>query len=382
MNIAFVNWWTFNTVMGGIEAVGARVAKSLVSRGHQVCFATVEEGYPSIEGVPNRLLPDKHRIRSDKNKQMLLRYFRQQEVEVIVCHNAYRRRLALLLHEVAEELSVPLLFEIHTTPDYFRYKSHTPPMLRPIERWQRRTKALRQWRLLHKIADRIILLSEKYIPLYYELIGAEPTKQLCSIPNPNTYAPSEIPLEMEKENAVLYVGRFEPRVKRLPQLLRAWSLLESRHPDWSLQIVGGGSDEERAELDRLISTLGLQRVSLEGVQKPRSYLVRAKLLAQTSKYEGWPLVLPEAMQFGVVPVAIHSYGALGEIVDEGSAGVMVQSDEPKNFAEALSTLMTDEETRQRMASHAQEYVKRFDLDAVTDRWEALLEEVIKEKNNL
>lgn len=380
MNIAFVNWWTFNTVMGGIEAVGARVARALIARGHKVCFATVEEGYPSVEGVPYLLFPNKRHPRSKVNRESLVNYFRQQGVEVIVCHNAYSHRLAVLMHEVAVRLGVPLLFEIHTTPNAFETEAHRPKIIRPIERWYREKKTLRQWRLIHRVGDRIILLSERYIPIYCELIGLKSNEKIISIPNPNTYLSSEVPEKMEKANVVLYVGRFEWRVKRLYLLLQAWGMLESHYPDWSLQIVGGGSDEERTELDLLIDTLGIQRVSFEGVQKPREYLEKAKILSLTSKYEGWGLVLTEAMQFGVVPVAIDSYAALGEILDEGRAGRMVASDDPKDFAEALSSLMSDEEMRQSIASHAQEYVKRFDLDVVTDRWEALLHEIIKEKN--
>lgn len=382
MNIAFVNWWTFNTVMGGIEAVGARIGLSLISRGHRVCFATVEEGYPSPKEVPSMLFPDKRSIRGRKNRDALLAFFRHQQVECIVCHNAYRHRLAILMHEVAEELGVPLLFEIHTTPDYFRYECHAARIFRPIERWHRRTKTLRQWHLIHRLADRIILLSERYVPLYRDLTGIEATDRFCSIPNPNTYDSSEIPSVMEKENILLYVGRYELRTKRVDLLLQAWSLLESDHPDWSLYIIGGGSECERSTLDEIVNKLSLKRVHFEGVQKPAPYLKRAKLLAQTSKYEGWPLVLPEAMQFGVVPVAIHSYAALGEILDEGRAGMMVESDDPEDFAQALSSLMSNEEKRSLLAEHAQEYVRQFDLEAVTDRWETLLEKVIKEKKNL
>ena len=80
--------------MGGIEAVGARVAGALTARGHHVCLAAVEEGYPSVEGFENLLLPDKQRIRSRANFDALVEYFGAHGVEVIVCHNAYRRRLA------------------------------------------------------------------------------------------------------------------------------------------------------------------------------------------------------------------------------------------------------------------------------------------------
>ena len=377
MNIAFVNWWTFNTVLGGIEAVGARVAQSLTERGHHLCFATIEEGYPSVEGIPNLLLPDKDHIHSMVNRRALLSYFREQEVECIVCHNAYRRRLAKLLSEVAAEMSVPLVFEIHTDPSYTYCKHPFPSFVRRAELSFRRHKAVRQWRLLAQIADRIVFLSERYIDPFRTLTGLNDSDRLISIPNPNTFVPEEIPSMMEKENRLLYVGRFEMAVKRVDLLLRIWALLQDRHPDWTLYLLGGGSSEEESRLQTLASSLGLERVHFEGIQQPKPYLIKSKLLALVSKFEGWPLVLSEGMQFGLVPVVMNSFAALPEILDEGRAGIMTPPDDLVAYAEALSDLMVNEGRRQQMADHASKYVTKYDLSHVTDRWESMLRECIK-----
>lgn len=379
MNIAFVNWWTFNTVMGGIEAVGARVAQALVARGHSLCFATVEEGYPSIEGILNMLFPDRKHIRSRVNKDALVSYFSAHEVEVVVCHNAYRHSLALLLREVADELRLPLAFELHNDPALFRYKRRFPRLFHPLEYCFRKNKSLRQWRLLAEVGDAVVLLSPSYISQFRDLAGLESINKLFYIPNPNSFAPEEIPKELPKSSLVLYVGRFDYGQKRTDRLLRVWQRIQSRHPDWSLALVGGGGDRDVSDLRQLARELSLDRVSFEGVQSPRLYLERASILASTSSYEGLPLVMLEALQYGVVPIAFDSYAALGDLTDGGKYGVRIHPFDLSAYADALSALMDDTELRERMSRGGRKWSHRYDMDQVVKLWEDFLNQLIHKK---
>ena len=104
------------------------------------------------------------------------------------------------------------------------------------------------------------------------------------------------------------------------RILQTWALLEQRYPDWRLTIVGDGPD--RVNLENQVFESQLENVSFEGFQNPRGYYERASILLLTSEFEGFPLVLPECMSFGVVPAVYGSYSAVYDIVEDGKNGLI------------------------------------------------------------
>ena len=96
-----------------------------------------------------------------------------------------------------------------------------------------------------------------------------------------------------------------------------------KYEDWSLIIVGGGRQLD--EMRQLAANLKLVNVKFEGFQDPKSYYERASIFCMTSSYEGFGIVLVEAMQYGVVPMAFNSYISVTDIIENG---VMVFLIEP------------------------------------------------------
>ena len=85
-------------------------------------------------------------------------------------------------------------------------------------------------------------------------------------------------------------------------------MLEHKHADWILRIVGDGP--ERDNIEHMVQKLELKNVRFEGFQYPRSYYEISSILILTSEYEGFGLVVAEAMSFGVIPVVLGSYSAI------------------------------------------------------------------------
>lgn len=98
----------------------------------------------------------------------------------------------------------------------------------------------------------------------------------------------------------------------------------------------------------------------------------------TSDFEGWGMVLTEAMTFGTIPVAFNSFAAITDIIEDGQTGVLVPPFSCKQFARKLGVLMKDEELRREMSKHCMEHVKRFDIQNVVDEWEKVFDRL---KNN-
>lgn len=97
--------------------------------------------------------------------------------------------------------------------------------------------------------------------------------------------------------------------------------MEASFPDWKLIIVGDGV-EKRNLVEKVIQ-LKLNNVVFEGFQNPSLYYKRASILMLTSEYEGFGLVVVEAMSFGVIPVVYGSYSAVYDIISDGVDGVIL-----------------------------------------------------------
>ena len=127
------------------------------------------------------------------------------------------------------------------------------------------------------------------------------------------------------------------------------------------------------DLQQRIDTKGLSKVTIEGFQKPLPYYKEAKLLLLTSAYEGFPLVLAESMEYGVVPLVYDSYAAVHDIIDEGVNGCIVpQPYTDEGFVNRIEGLMQDEDKLITFSKAARSKAKEFSLEQIVTKWEELL----------
>ena len=144
---------------------------------------------------------------------------------------------------------------------------------------------------------------------------------MLSLFNPITSPESDFIANKAKE--IVYIGRIEYNQKRTYRLLEVWERLMQQHPDWRLTIVGDGPDRE--DLAKRIVSKNLVNVTLEGFQDPIQYYQRASILLLLSEYEGFPLVIGEAMNYSVIPVVLGSFDAIYDILSDGKDGVIINS---------------------------------------------------------
>ena len=160
-------------------------------------------------------------------------------------------------------------------------------------------------------------------------------------------------------------------------MIKIWACIEkdARFNDWTFDFVGGGEGFSRIlELSR---KLNLQRINFVGYQQPLDYYYKGSIFMMTSRYEGWPMVLMEAMQMGVVPVVYNSFESLSDIVTDGFNGFVVQNNKQNIFVEKMKRLMLDDTLRQEMAVHAMESCKRYTIEKIVNRYESLFNDLIK-----
>jgi glycosyltransferase involved in cell wall biosynthesis len=214
---------------------------------------------------------------------------------------------------------------------------------------------------------------------YERLLGAT-TTQVVRIPNavPELDGDGRAPLEAK---VVVAAGRLNPQ-KGFDLLIDAWESVARRHPDWQLRIYGRGS--ERVALQARILDAGLaERVLLMGAtQRLGEALEGGSLFALSSRYEGFGMVLVEAMSRGVPVVSFDCPRGPAEIVSDGVDGLLVPPQDVDALAVALIELIEDPARRERFAAAALTKAATFGVAAIGAEWEALLDDLLGRADRL
>jgi glycosyltransferase involved in cell wall biosynthesis len=172
---------------------------------------------------------------------------------------------------------------------------------------------------------------------------------------------------------VLSAGRLT-RQKGFDWLIRAWAQVEPKHPDWELKICGEGKWRER--LEEAIAEHGLENVQLPGnCDDMATEMSNASIFALSSRFEGFPLILAEAMNKGMAPVAFDCPTGPSEMIDDGENGLIVPLGDIDAFAAALLRMIEDDELRRRCGPRAAQTGRNFRMDAIGPMWDELFREV-------
>lgn len=175
---------------------------------------------------------------------------------------------------------------------------------------------------------------------------------------------------------VLAVGRISGE-KQFDLLLEVFHSLANQYPTWDLVILGEGP--QRPALQGRARTAGLeQRVLFPGrAGNVGEWYGRADLYVMSSRFEGFPNTLVEAMAHGLPAVSFDCDTGPRDIIRHETDGLLVPPGDAAGLAAALRRLMGDAALRQRFAERAVEVRERFSMERIAGMWEELFEEVVK-----
>jgi glycosyltransferase involved in cell wall biosynthesis len=219
--------------------------------------------------------------------------------------------------------------------------------------------------------DALTVLTEVDMDAYGRLLG-DRTPRMVRIPN-TVKALEGAKADLDAK-VVLAAGRLTPQ-KGYDMLIPAWRVVAAERPDWHLRILGRG--QKKGNLERYIIEYGLEgKVAIGPASNDLAgEMERASIYALSSRYEGFPLVLLEAMGKGMAPVAFDCPTGPADIVDDHRNGLLVPYKDVDALGRALLEMITDDELRHRCGTAAMSSAGDYTMEAVGPLWDALIAEL-------
>ena len=325
------------------------------------------------------LSPKVHLIHLDINFNELWNKPLYKKLFIYACkQRLYKKRLTKCLFEIRPDITVSMLRreinfinsihdgsvkigEIHVNKSNFRDLAEA-----------KNTGFIksRLSRLWMKQLDRQVKQLSKFI-----ILTEEDRKNFSSYLDNTTVIYNPLPFYPEQTSdctakEVIAVGRYAYQ-KGFDLLIETWRIVAQKHPDWNLRIYGGG---DRSDFLALKDKYHLDTLYLEE-QTPdiiRNYC-RSSIFVLSSRYEGFGMVITEAMSCGFLPVSFTCPCGPRDIIDDGKNGLLVENENIEMLAEKICYLIENDEIRRKMGQQARIDVERFKIEQIAEQWKQLFE---------
>lgn len=259
---------------------------------------------------------------------------------------------------------IPIIYERHVSKEI--EMNHEFPF------WK---KALikAKWQIMESLAgnfQKFVVLTQGNMEEWKTL------KNMLVIPNPLSFYPEESSSLQNKK--VIAVGK-QGYQKGYDRLLRSWKMVQEKYPDWHLEIYGKIAPEFK--LGELAQDLEIENsVSFFPPDKEiQSKYLDASVYVMSSRFEGFGMVLIEAMACGVPCVSFDCNYGPSDIIRHNEDGFLVQNGNVESLSETLMKVLEQEDLRQKLGENAKENVKRFLPETIVQKWDDLFKSIVGSK---
>jgi glycosyltransferase involved in cell wall biosynthesis len=213
--------------------------------------------------------------------------------------------------------------------------------------------------------DAVTVLTDHDRRAYQQALAGSGLRLECI---PNGIPPKDPPTAAHDARRVVAAGRMSPQ-KGFDMLIEAWATVSAKHPDWTLTIYGKGP--WRTTLADRRDALGLRDViELPGLtNRLDAELGASSMFVLSSRFEGLPMVLLEAMSCGLPVVSFDCPTGPGEVIDDGVNGRLVPPGDVDSLAATLIELIEEPARRHAMGAAAYASSGRFFMPSVREAWE-------------
>ena len=190
---------------------------------------------------------------------------------------------------------------------------------------------------------------------------------------PNMVHLNDGPLSSLKNKRVIWVGRLDYQ-KRPMEIIKIWQKVYPMFPDWHLNIYGEG--EQLQEIENVINSLNMNIHIHQPTDRIFDAYRESSVLASTSLFEPFGLVIPEAMSCGLPVVAYNCPFGPSSILSDGNDGFLIQNNDQQAYADRLCQLMSDGALRSQMGKAASITSRRYEAKQIMPQWKTLFSQEV------
>ena len=351
--------------------------------GYEIVFVTYEQGnHPFAYPLSNKI----------RHVDLNTRFFTTGTMPLLkrirfkfTMPRLFKHRLRKLLDEIQPDVVVsttyalPLFREILSQPYRHVVESHVCYYQLLLQKkfthisWLDRKIARHLLEML-KRCEKVVVLTHKDAACWKGYDNIE------VIHNVVTNYPEKITDVADRPKRIIAVGRLQAQ-KGFDLLIQSWQLIAARHPDWQLVVYGHGGDLqklqqqlEKAGLTSSMTFAGTTDNIYKEYQDSAFYVM-------SSRYEGWGLVLVEAMSCGLPCVSFDCPYGPSDIIRDGEDGFLVENGNIQQLAEKMELLINNKELRERLGVRARLNAARFTSDNIMPQWTKLFETIVQNDNH-
>lgn len=341
---------------GGTERVGSMLANGLSESGYEIVLASILCGtkpfFPLNKEIKVVSLFDttgRTLYRTPSIVYKIRKLLKEEYIDTLIVVETMS-----VLFTLPATIGLPVN---HICWEHFNFNTDLGKKGRPIAR-----------QLAARYCDSVVTLTER--DRQYWLQGTRHKSQMIAISNPCPYPPQDY-IKNENTKTVLAVGRLTYQ-KGFDMLLDAWVQVIKVMPEWKLKIVGEG--EDRAKLTGFIEKNKLtDSVELAGnTDDVSQYYKQAEIFCLSSRFEGFGMVLIEALAFGLPVVSFDCEVGPAEILKDTGSTLVPQNDINK-LASSLIELMKDDEQRKAISTSSKEKAETYQPKNIINQWIDLIE---------
>lgn len=373
---------------GGIEKVSEYIATYLLRHGYNIVFLSYGTNAQSLigstpEGIQLYFLPKPLNYVSNENTAFINDFLKARYFDFVILQDSYAP-IEHILTEIDYPWREKLIVVEHNTPmyaiktinSYFYYDKglfwlanrairYIPSIIKTYLASKDRK------RFLLNNCKKYILLSNSFLKEMHFIVGKHYDNKITSITNPLTIPePTKINYIDSKKKQILFVGRMTNQ-KGFNLLIKVWKEFSMSNIDnWELVMLAAGAD--RKKIEQIINKEALKNIRIDNpTTEIYKYYEESAILIMTSIYEGFPLVLAEAMSRGCVPIAFDSFCSVHDIITDGNNGILIPPFNIKEYSCSLSNIVNDKELWKKMSFSALNTSKKFYLENIGKQWECL-----------
>ena len=200
-------------------------------------------------------------------------------------------------------------------------------------------------------------------------------KHVYYIPNPcEIKSPS---ISKIRNKIVLGVGRVNQwKTKGFDNLILAWSKIREKYPDWKCQIAGFYDEIGLEQLRQFVGVQAFETVEFLGFKSNiHEYMATSEVFCLSSRREGMPMALLEALSLGCACAAYDCQTGPSEMIENGENGLLVNNQDVDDLAQKLDYLISNEELRNKFRKKAPQSVQKFSTRNIIAMWDKMFNEL-------